>query len=213
MLGFGKMTQQGTGTVVSCQISRGGATNKNSRGASTDRFDVILDVTPDSGEPPFRAETHQRFATLRYPNAGDTLKVHCDPKKKEVEIDFTFSERDLQRLIAGTKTLARIYLGGGALRVFPSSYEFLEIASEDDLGLLDERIARPDDLSLGSAHPQGGNAMSEDPGKGVVGMDFRVHGYENLFVADASVFPTNIWANCQATVMAMSHHAAGFVAA
>ena len=37
-------------------------------------------------------------------------------------------------------------------------------------------------------------------------------GYENLFVTDASVFPTNIWANCQATVMAMSHHAASFVA-
>jgi choline dehydrogenase-like flavoprotein len=133
-------------------------------------------------------------------------------RKKEVEIDFAFSQRDLQRLVAGTKTLARIYLGGGALRVFPSSYELLEIASEEDLGLLDARITRPDDLSLGSAHPQGGNAMSEDPRKGVVGTDFRVHGHENLFVADASVFPTNIWANCQATVMAMSHHAASFVA-
>ena len=120
---------------------------------------------------------------------------------------------DLERLIAGTKLLSRIYLAGGALRVFPSSYEHLELASEDDLGLLDERITRPDDLSLGSAHPQGGNAISEDPGRGVVGMDFRVHGYENLFVADASVFPTNIWANCQATVMAMSHHAASYVAA
>jgi choline dehydrogenase-like flavoprotein len=158
---------------------------------------------------------------LRYAHFVDGgAMVGTDPtgvvklnRKKEVEIDFTFSQRDLQRLIAGTKTLARIYLGGGALRVFPSSYEFLEIASEEDLGLLDERITRPDDLSLGSAHPQGGNAMSEDPRKGVVGMDFRVHGYENLFVADASVFPTNIWANCQATVMAMSHHAAGFVAA
>ena len=134
-------------------------------------------------------------------------------RKRQVQIDFAFSQRDLDRLIAGTKTLARIYLAGGALRVFPSSYEFLELAHEDDLGLLDERIKRPDDLSLGSAHPQGGNAMSQDPGKGVVGMDFRVHGYENLFVADASVFPTNIWANCQATVMAMSHHAASHVAA
>jgi choline dehydrogenase-like flavoprotein len=134
-------------------------------------------------------------------------------KKQQVQIEFAFSQQDLQRLIAGTKTLARIYLGGGALRVFPSSYELLEITSEDDLHLLDDRIQRPDDLSLGSAHPQGGNAMSEDPRKGVVGMDFRVHGYENLFVADASVFPTNIWANCQATVMAMSHHAASYVGA
>jgi choline dehydrogenase-like flavoprotein len=134
-------------------------------------------------------------------------------KQQHVEIDFTFSDEDLRRLIAGTKLLSRIYLAGGALRVFPSSYEHLELASEDDLGLLDERITRPDDLSLGSAHPQGGNAISEDPGRGVVGMDFRVHGYENLFVADASVFPTNIWANCQATVMAMAHHAARSVAA
>ena len=134
-------------------------------------------------------------------------------KKGQVEIDFEFSQRDLQRLVAGTKTLARIYLGGGALRVFPSSYERLEIAHEEELGLLDERIKRPDDLSLGSAHPQGGNPMCEDERKGVVGLDFRVHGYENLFVADASVFPTNIWANCQATVMAMAHHAATHVAA
>ena len=134
-------------------------------------------------------------------------------RKQQVQIDFQFSQEDLRRLIAGTKTLARIYLGGGALRVFPSSYELIEIAHEDDLGLLDERIKRPDDLSLGSAHPQGGNAMCEDPRRGVVGMDFRVHGYENLFVADASVFPTNIWANCQATVMAMAHHAASHVAA
>ena len=94
---------------------------------------------------------------LRYAHFVDGgAMVGTDPtgvvklnRKKEVEIDFTFSERDLQRLIAGTKTLARIYLGGGALRVFPSSYEFLEIASEDDLGLLDELITRPDDLSLG----------------------------------------------------------------
>jgi choline dehydrogenase-like flavoprotein len=134
-------------------------------------------------------------------------------KKQQVQIEFAFSQDDLKRLVAGTKTLARIYLGGGALRVFPSSYELLEITGEEDLHLLDERIQHPDDLSLGSAHPQGGNKMSEDPSQGVVGMDFRVHGYENLFVADASVFPTNIWANCQATVMAMSHHAASFVGA
>jgi choline dehydrogenase-like flavoprotein len=134
-------------------------------------------------------------------------------RKKQVQIDFEFSERDLRRLIEGTKVLSRIYLAGGALRVFPSSYEFLEFAREEDLSQLDERIKRADDLSLGSAHPQGGNAISEDPRRGVVGMDFRVHGYENLFVADASVFPTNIWANCQATVMAMSHHAASYVAA
>jgi choline dehydrogenase-like flavoprotein len=55
--------------------------------------------------------------------------------------------------------------------------------------------------------------MNEDPGHGVVGPDFRVHGKENVFVADTSVWPSNIRANCQATAMAMAHYAARSVSA
>ena len=44
--------------------------------------------------------------------------------------------------------------------------------------------------------------MSADP-KGVVDPDFRVHGYRNLYVCDASVFPTSIGVNPQLTVMAL----------
>ena len=53
--------------------------------------------------------------------------------------------------------------------------------------------------------------MCEDKNKGVVDLEFRVHGYENLFVADTSIFPTNIRANCQATAMAVSYYASSFV--
>ena len=55
--------------------------------------------------------------------------------------------------------------------------------------------------------------ICEDPSKGVVDPSFRVHGFDNLFVVDASVFPSNLWANCQATVMALSHMASDHVAA
>jgi len=133
--------------------------------------------------------------------------------RRRVQIELTFSDLDLDRLRRGLKTLVRIYLAGGARRVYLSSYKLLELTSEDDLRHIDAEIRRADDLACGSAHPQGGNAMSEDPRRGVVGLDFRVHGYDNLYVADASVFPVNIWANCQATVMAMSHYAATHVAA
>jgi choline dehydrogenase len=50
--------------------------------------------------------------------------------------------------------------------------------------------------------------MSENPAAGVVGENFEVHGLEGLYVADTSVWPSNIRANCQATAMAMSHYAA-----
>jgi len=58
-----------------------------------------------------------------------------------------------------------------------------------------------------------GDHVAGRPAQGVVGLDLRVHGYENLYVADSSVFPRNIWVSCQATDMAMSHHAATHVAA
>ncbi len=62
------------------------------------------------------------------------------------------------------------------------------------------RKSKTGDLTLNSSHSQGGNAMSDDPAKGVADSRFRVHGYENLFVADASVFPTTIRVNPQLTI-------------
>lgn len=142
--------------------------------------------------------------------AGGRVKLD---RKGRVRIELTFSSQDLERLRRGLKTIARIYFGAGARRVFPSTFKFLEFGDPDDLDAIDRAIRRPDDLSLGSAHPQGGNLMHEDPERGVVGSDFGVHGVEGLYVADTSVWPQNIWANCQATAMAMSHYAATHVAA
>ncbi|MCZ7557494.1 MAG: GMC family oxidoreductase [Bacteroidia bacterium] len=147
-----------------------------------------------------------------YAQAG--VMVATDPtgrisinKKGHVEIDLVFSQRDVAGLKEGIKTLARIYFAAGALRVIPATYEGIDFLSVNDLTALDARIKAPDDLLLGSAHPQGGNVMSDDPRQGVVDCGFKVHGYSNVYVVDASVFPTNIKANCQATVMAMAHYA------
>ena len=83
-----------------------------------------------------------------------------------------------------------------------------EFTSPGQLGEIDRIAADPDYIALGTGHPQGGNALSRDPKRGVVGPDFRVHGYDDLYVCDASVFPTSLTVNPQLTVMALAHYAA-----
>jgi choline dehydrogenase-like flavoprotein len=132
--------------------------------------------------------------------------------KGRTRINLRFSKEELNGLKEGIKLLAKIFFAAGATTVLPGTFRFLEFTHPADLDLLDDLVKRPDDLLLGSAHPQGGNVMHEDPSKGVVDTTFRVHGFTNLYVVDASVFPSNLWANCQATVMALAHTAADHVA-
>jgi choline dehydrogenase-like flavoprotein len=66
---------------------------------------------------------------------------------------------------------------------------------------------RSQDLTLNSSHPQGGNPMSDRPDVGVVDSGFRVHGTRNVYVCDASVFPTSIRINPQETIMAFADYA------
>ncbi|HEY7037663.1 MAG TPA: FAD-dependent oxidoreductase [Methylomirabilota bacterium] len=76
------------------------------------------------------------------------------------------------------------------------------------------RIAAIDsfaDIQISTAHPQGGNCLSADE-RGVVRPDFRVRHTRDLYVVDASVFPTSLGVNPHWTVMAMADLAAGHVA-
>lgn len=132
-------------------------------------------------------------------------------KNKRVVINFKFSKRELQSLKRGIQTLTGIFLEAGAELVLPSSFKKISIANHGEMHKIDQLIQRNDDITLGSAHPQGGNIMNADPLKGVVNEQFEVHGMKNLYIADTSVWPTNLWANCQATTMAMSRYASSFI--
>ena len=125
-----------------------------------------------------------------------------------VDIDYTPGERDVKTLIEALKLLSRIYLKAGAERVMPSTFQFHAFTDETQLDRLDGYVKDSRYLSIGTGHPQGGNALGGDPGKGVVDPSFRVHGFENLFVCDASVFPTATTVNPQLTVMALADYAA-----
>ena len=123
-------------------------------------------------------------------------------------IDYTPAKRDLTTLARGLHMLGEILFAGGAQRVMLNSWGYEELTNRGQLDWIDKIALEPGYLALGTGHPQGGNAMSRDPRKGVVGPDFRVHGYENLYIADASVIPSSLTVNPQLTVMGLAHHAA-----
>jgi choline dehydrogenase-like flavoprotein len=126
-------------------------------------------------------------------------------------VDFTPSARDLATLSSGLGRLGEILFAAGATRLMVNAWGYEEIRRVDQLAGLCENALRPGYLALGSGHPQGGNAISKNPRLGVVDSDFRVHGYDNLYVCDASVFPSSLTVNPQLTVMTLAHHAATWI--
>ena len=116
---------------------------------------------------------------------------------------------DLRRLVAGLKLAGRIHLAAGARQVMATTFRYLPYSSPDALDDLDAQIRDNTDVQLHTSHPQGGNAISRNPARGVVDPDFRVQGAPGVYVCDASVFPAAITVNPQLTVMAMAEYAAG----
>ncbi len=66
-----------------------------------------------------------------------------------------------------------------------------------------KRNAWPDDIPI-SWHHCGTTRMSDDPAKGVVNSDGRVHGIENLYIAGSSVFTTSGHGNPTLSIVALA---------
>ena len=119
------------------------------------------------------------------------------------EIEYTTGDADRETMIEGLKVAGRIWFQAGARRVMPATFAWREYFRAGDLDDLARAVREPGDLLMTSAHPQGGNALGA-----VVDEDFRVRGFKNLYLCDASVFPTSVHVNPQLTVMGLAEYAA-----
>jgi choline dehydrogenase-like flavoprotein len=72
-------------------------------------------------------------------------------------------------------------------------------------------VAGPADLVQSTAHPQGGNALGRSAARSVVSGEFHLFDFDNLFVADTSLFPAGCYRNPQMTTMALAHLAAAHI--
>ena len=120
-------------------------------------------------------------------------------------VSYQLTERELKILAKGVEVLGKMWFRLGARRIIIPHRGLSMIEKEDDISKLVEKIMLDSrNLLLGSAHPQSGNRIGPSPADSVVDADCRVHGFKNLFVCDASVFPTSVGVNPQITVMAIA---------
>jgi choline dehydrogenase-like flavoprotein len=129
------------------------------------------------------------------------------------EIKYVPTAGDFQKLLDGLILSGEAFLADGAECVIPNTFDYREFKTAEELRRLPDFVKDASDITIGTGHPQGGNILSANLKLGVVDPEFRAHGYNNLFVCDASVFPTSLGVNPQLTVMALANYAVGFIAA
>ena len=122
-------------------------------------------------------------------------------------VRYAPSREDLRKLADGLALTGEILFTAGATRLMANTWGYDVFTQRNQLAELYRIVEDPGYLALGTGHPQGGNAISVDRYRGVVDPEFRVHGYENLYICDASVFPSSTTVNPQLTVMSLAHYA------
>jgi choline dehydrogenase-like flavoprotein len=139
---------------------------------------------------------------------GTTHPARITATAQGPNIDYTPSAHDLGRLVDGIKQIGAIYFAAGAERVMPATFAWRQYRSPAGLADLDRLVHGNADLLITTAHPQSGNPIGEIREGGVVRPDFRVHGFANLYLCDASAFPSSVGVNPQLAVMGLAQLAA-----
>ncbi len=122
----------------------------------------------------------------------------------EVSVEYSFNRNDMDRLRKGLALMAKTHFAAGAKKVVSGIYGLPYEIGPDQVGLIEEGPLDPRAYVVISSHLFGGTVMDKDPAKGVCDARGRVHGYEGLVVADASVIPSTLGVNPQHTIMALA---------
>ncbi|MGH7453730.1 MAG: GMC family oxidoreductase N-terminal domain-containing protein [bacterium] len=115
---------------------------------------------------------------------------------------------DRQRFLRAIASLAKIFFAAGARKVLLPIKNFTEINREEEIEQISKLRVRASDFSVFTMHLMGTCRLGADPRTSVIDMNHQFHGIENLFIADASVFPTPIRVNPMITIMALATRAA-----
>ena len=163
-------------------------------------------------------ESHQR-AMLDFGHVG-SIGVHlCDKSSGRVGLgpegslraSYKLTTDDANRLAFGIARAAEVHFAAGASEVYPNIAR-VGVLKPGDLAQFEATSFSPSELRLEAFHPMGTARISANPSDGVCAIDGSVNGTGNLYVADASLFPTSVGVNPMMTIIAFAKQVARGVA-
>jgi len=163
--------------------------------------------------------SHQR-AMLDFGHVG-SIGVHlCDRSSGRVGLgpegslraSYKLTGDDASRLSFGIARAAEVHFAAGATEVYPNIAR-VGVLKPGDLAEFEATAFKPAELRLEAFHPMGTARIAADPREGACGVDGSVNGTRDLYVADASLFPTSVGVNPMMTIIAFSKRVARGIAA
>ena len=125
--------------------------------------------------------------------------------------DYNLNDSDHNNLLHGIENLVRAnYIAGAEdIMVAASPTMHWKKSSNENIEDFINKIRaiknEPFRILLGSAHQMGTARINPTPEQGVVGLDGKVHGLENVYIVDASTFPRCSGVNPMISIQSMSH--------
>ncbi len=119
-------------------------------------------------------------------------------------VTYRMQSEDVRKLTRAISLTAQIFFAGGAREVYSAVYPRPILRDPGEARALLEARLRPHDIEMMAFHPQGTCRMGEDPRSAVTNSFGEYHGVRDLYVGDASLFPSSCKVNPQITIMALA---------
>ncbi|MCG6191661.1 GMC family oxidoreductase N-terminal domain-containing protein [Leptospira sp. FAT2] len=123
------------------------------------------------------------------------------------KVYFELTPGDGKNMLRGLKMLAEVQAAAGAKELifpFPDMDAPFPVDRNTKFDWILEKKFNPGSLLVGSAHPHGSIQAADSPEKGAVDPNLELYGHKNIFVIDASVYPTGLSVNPQITTMSLA---------
>ena len=125
---------------------------------------------------------------------------------------YGLTRDDARRLAFGIARAAEIHFAAGATEVYPNIAR-VGVLRPGDLAEFEATAFKPSELRLEAFHPMGTARIAADPRRGRLRRRRLGERHRDLYVADASLFPTSVGVNPMMTVIAFAKQVARGVAA